>query len=322
MGPSGLANNEAVFHKKTLRTSSCTTMSSTMTTEHFRSDTILLSNVHDSSKSSHQKQQHLPSQRRRLKSALFFAYRASSIATALLFLTTVFSKHPTVQAFSTGDQPGLSQRKHAWVTRSVEYYSTVLRRNNEKPTQMMDSVSGAMEHYDPLNDKNFVELATKHYYARHLIKNGKLTLAEKIYRKIINELEAEGSEEDCDHAKLAVSTLLLALHMQRYDDIKATRAVFVNFFRRVAVSSEEDEVKCSCSAKVLQAYALFEMKNGHSAKSLEIIQKAVKMDEDLRPVLGWKQFRDAAAGREYRPIVSFRRQRVKKLSTASSHVAF
>lgn len=295
-------------------------MSSTMTTEHFQNDDrILLSNADDSSKSSsHQKQQHLPSQRRRLKSALFFAYRASSIATVLLFLTTLFSQHHTVQAFSTGDQSGLSQRKQIWFTRSVEYYSTVMRRNNEKPTQMMDSSSGAMEQYDPLNDKNFVELATKHYYARFLIKNGKLTLAEKIYRKIINELEAESSEDDCDHAKLAVSTLLLALHMQRYNDNKATRAVFVNFFRRVALSSEEDEVKCSCSAKVLQAYALFEMKNGYSAKSLEIIQKAVKMDEDLRPVLGWKQFRDAAAGREYQPIVSFRKQRVKKMTDSSS----
>ncbi len=181
----------------------------------------------------------------------------------------------------------------------------------------MDSASGAVELYDPLNDKNFVQLATKHYYARFLIKNGKLTLAEKIYRRIINELEAEASEEGCDHAKLAVSTLLLALHMQRYDDIKATRAVFVNFFRRVASTNEDgDEVKCACSAKVLQAYALFEMKNGHSAKSLEIIQKAVRMDEELRPVLEWKQFRDAAAGREYQPTVSLRRQRVKKTVSA------
>jgi hypothetical protein len=285
-----------------------------MTSEHyFENDRTMLSNVDDSSKPSHQKQQHLPSQRRRLKSALFFAYRASSPATVLLlFLTTLFS-HQTVQAFSNVDQSGLSQRRHAWITRSVEYYSTVMRKNREKSTQMIDSDSGALELYDPLNDKNFVELATKHYYARFLIKNGKLTLAEKIYRRIINELEAEGTEDDCDHTKLAVSTLLLALHLQRYDDVKATRAVFVNFFRRVALSKEDgDEVKCSCSAKVLQAYALFEMKNGHSTKSLEIIQKAVRMDEELRPVLEWKQFRDAAAGREYQPTFSFRRQRVKK----------
>jgi len=285
-----------------------------MTKEHFQTDRILLSNAVDSPKPSDQKQQHLPSQRRRLKSALFFAYRPSSIATVLLFLTTLFSQHHAAQAFSTVDQSGFSQRKHEWIKSSVDYYSTVMRKNNQKTTKMMDSASaGGMEHYDPLNDKNFVELATKHYYARFLIKNGKLTLAEKIYRRIINELEAEDSEEDCDHAKLAVSTLLLALHMQRYDDIKATRAVFVNFFRRVALTEEDEEVKCSCSAKVLQAYALFEMKNGYSAKSLEIIQKAVKMDEELRPVLEWKQFRDAAAGREYQPVISLRKQRVKKM---------
>ncbi|KAL7528745.1 hypothetical protein ACHAXR_002605, partial [Thalassiosira sp. AJA248-18] len=151
-----------------------------------------------------------------------------------------------------------------------------------------------------------------HYYARHLIKKGKWTNAEKIYRRIIDELTSDTPEDDhCDHTKLAVSTLLLALHMQRTGDIKATRAVFLNFFRRVAPKEDEEEEEvhqCSCSAKVLQAYALFELKNGHSAKSLEIIQRAVKMDEELSPVLGWKQFRDAAAGREYSPTVSFRKQ--------------
>jgi len=279
-----------------------------MTTEQFRSDRMLLSTADDSPKSNHSKQQHLPSQRRRLKSALFFAYRTSSIATVLLFLTTLLLHHHTVQAFSTADKSGISQRRQAWVKSSVEYYSRVMRKEPEKATQMMDSAaSGEMEDYDAMYDKNFVELATKHYYARYLIKNGKLTIAEKIYRRIINELEAEESDEDCDNAKLAVTTLLLALHMQRYDDIKGTRSVFVNFFRRVAFT-EGEEVQCSCSAKVLQAYALFEFKNGHSAKSLEIIQKAVKMDESLQPVLRWKQFRDTAAGREFQPVVSFRRK--------------
>eukprot|EP00984_Skeletonema_dohrnii_P026933 scaffold16352_cov79-Skeletonema_dohrnii-CCMP3373.AAC.1 len=132
-------------------------MSSTMTKEHFQTDRILLSNVVDSPKSSDQKQQHLPSQRRRLKSALFFAYRPSSIATVLLFLTTLFSHHHyAAQAFSTVDQSGFSQRKHEWIKSSVDYYSTVMRKNNEKTTKMMDSASaGGMEHYDPLNDKNF-----------------------------------------------------------------------------------------------------------------------------------------------------------------------
>lgn len=269
------------------------------------------------SKESTTRKHHLPTRRRRMKSALYFAYRTSSVVTMILiFSATLFS---AAQAFSSVDQSGLSQRKQAWITRSVEYYSTVMRQNREKTSSLDSSASsssGPMELVDPLTDKNFVELATKHYYARFLIKNGKLTLAEKIYRRIIDELEAE--EEHCDNTKLAVSTLLLALHMQRFGDVKATRAVFVNFFRRVALTKEdEDEVQCSCSGRVLQAYALFEMKNGHSAKSLEIIQKAVKMDEALKPVLEWKQFRDAAAGKEYEPVVNLRRKRVEKKSTSS-----
>lgn len=250
--------------------------------------------------------------RRKLKSALFFALTILSCSSSL-----------EVNAFSNGNRSGLSQRKHEWIERSVQYYSTVMRKNNvsAQPQQhntQIDSTTSISE--VPLlangNDdiiahhgKDFVGLANKHYYARFLIKRGKWDFAEKIYRRIIDELTSESDDDDhCDHTKLAVSTLLLALHVQRTGDVKATRAVFINFFRRVALvkeGEEEEPHKCSCSAKVLQAYALFEMKNGHSAKSLEIIQRAVKMDEELSPVLGWKQFRDAAAGREYSPTFSF-----------------
>ena len=161
-------------------------------------------------------------------------------------------------------------------------------------------------------DKDFIGLMTKHYYARFLIKMGKWDNAEKIYRRIIEDLTDEAAlseDRDCDHTKLAVSTLLLALHMQRTGDVRATRSVFLRFFRRVAVhdreESDAEDHKCSCSAKVLQAFALFEMKNGLSKKGLEIIRRAVEMDEELRPVLEWKQFRDAAAGRTYVPTLSF-----------------
>jgi len=182
----------------------------------------------------------------------------------------------------------------------VQYYSTVMRKQaaSAEPTLSLECDN------DIMLDENFIELATKHYYARFLIKQGKWSSAEKIYRRIIDEL---ASEEECDNTKLAVSTLLLALHMQRTGDIKATRAVFLNFFRRVALAEDEEEVhSCSCSAKVLQAFALFEMKNGFSGKSLMLVQRAVQMDQSLSPVLGWKQFRDAAAGRPYRPTFSFR----------------
>lgn len=158
------------------------------------------------------------------------------------------------------------------------------------------------------DDSKFVDLATKHYYARVLIQKGKWEFAEKLYRRIIKDLTSDHPEDDCDHTKLAVSTLLLALHMQRIGDIKATRAVFLDFFRRVAQEMDEDH-KCSCSAKVLQAYALFEMKNGHAAKSLQIIQRAVKMDDSLSAVLNWKQFRDAAAGEVFIPRARWQKKK-------------
>jgi len=63
----------------------------------------------------------------------------------------------------------------------------------------------------------------------------------------------------------------------------------------LAVLEREEGTECHCSAKVMQAYALFEMQQGHSRKSYEIIQKALQFDRSLAPVLQWKQFRDAAA---------------------------
>jgi hypothetical protein len=255
----------------------------------------------DESKSKHN---HLPVRRRKLKTALYFACWPAAIA-ILLLLSSI------AHAFATNNnKSALLQRRHEWITNSVQYYSTVMRKNVKQPNDCSLRQTTSEEYPDLIcleydNDK-FVDLATKHYYARFLIKKGKWSSAEKIYRRIIEEL---GSEEQCDNTKLAVSTLLLALHMQRTGDIKATRAVFLNFFRRVALVEGEEEVhKCTCSAKVLQAYALFEMKNGHSAKSLEIIQRAVQMDEGLSNVLKWKQFRDAAAGRRYEPTFSFPRK--------------
>lgn len=251
--------------------------------------------------------------RRRLKSALFFAFGTLSVLLA----------PSETLAFSTANRSGLSQRRSEWISRSVEYYSTVMRKNRggqSQRTTQMDSTSAASDVLATKGqgggnqvvadeyDRDFIRLATNHYYARSLIKEGKWTFAEKIYRRMIAELSEEQQDGgECDQcAKLAVSTLLLALHLQRMGDVKATRALFLQFFRRLAVKEEEMH-QCTCSAKVVQAYALFEMKNGHAAKSLEIIRRAVQMDEELRPVLGWKQFRDAAAGRKYVPTISLRK---------------
>jgi hypothetical protein len=138
------------------------------------------------------------------------------------------------------------------------------------------------------------------------IKDGKAHHAELIYRRIIGELQ---QDVDCDNAKLAVTTLLLALLLQRVGtSAKQTRSVFLNFFRVAMLSHDSKNVfatsnnsengahyeQCACSAKVMQAYALFEMKQGNSLKSLQLVQKAIQLDPSLQPVLKWKQFRDAA----------------------------
>ena len=131
----------------------------------------------------------------------------------------------------------------------------------------------------------------KHYFAIRTVKDGKLHQAEQLYRRIIDELLSE-DEDDCDHSKLAVTTLLYALLTKRMNDPKKTRAVFLNFFK-FAVLEREEGTECACSAKVLQAYALFEMQQGNSIKSLEIVKKALKFDSSLSPILQWKQFREA-----------------------------
>jgi len=148
----------------------------------------------------------------------------------------------------------------------------------------------------PEYQDSFTRLAKKHYFALRKIKDGKPDHAETIYRRIIRELLTQDDEEECDHAKLAVTTLLLALLLQRQRDTKAARSVFLNFFRVALVENnsldKDDTEQCACSAKVLQAYALFEMKQGNSYKSLELVRKAVELDPSLKPVLQWKQFRD------------------------------
>lgn len=159
----------------------------------------------------------------------------------------------------------------------------------------------------------YVIMAAKHYFALRKIKDGKPHHAELIYRRILAELQSQANDEkECDHAKLAVTTLLLALLLQRLrSSPKDVRSVFLNFFRVAVVElsgpstssppsslsdhplQRNNSKGCACSAKVLQAYALFEMKHGNSRKSLQLVMKAIEMDPTLEPVLSWKQFRDA-----------------------------
>jgi hypothetical protein len=179
------------------------------------------------------------------------------------------------------------RHRQEWINRSIAYYSKVMReerRRNIGQIQKSELDSAAYQ-------EEFHQLAKKHYFALRKIKDGKNRHAELIYRRIIDEIMNE-EEGHCDHAKLAVTTLLLALHCQRMGDLKKTRSVFLSFVRVVLVENDNDEKECACSAKVLGAYALFEMKQGNALKSLEIARKAVQFDRSLEPVLQWKQFRD------------------------------
>jgi hypothetical protein len=189
------------------------------------------------------------------------------------------------------------ERRKDWIDQSVKYYSTVMRLERRRRIGQAKDWEETSEE----SRNHYMVLAKKHYFALRKIKDGKPQHAETIYRRIIDELVQEISDSDnnkngvddhaCDHAPLAVTTLLLALLMQRMGDAKKTRSVFLNFFR-IAVLDAGPEEECACSAKVLQAYALFEMKQGNALKSLELVHKAVQLDPTLQPVLQWKQFRD------------------------------
>jgi hypothetical protein len=181
------------------------------------------------------------------------------------------------------------QHRQQWIDRSVVYYSKVMHEERRRNIGQIAPEEFASEGYQ----EEFRTLAKKHYFALRKIKEGQHRHAEVIYRRIIDEIMREEEDGHCDHATLAVTTLLLACHCQRMGDTKKTRSVFLNFFNVVVVNSEDEDMECACSAKVLGAYALFEMKQGNANKSLEIARKAVAFDQSLKPVLSWKQFRDA-----------------------------
>ena len=190
------------------------------------------------------------------------------------------------QLLEQGKIKQIEQQRQDWIDRSVKYYSKIMSQEKRKNLgQIKDPTSQVYR-------DEFYLLANRHYFALRKIKSGKFKHAELIYRKIIHDIMNEEGEE-CDHAKLAVTTLLLALHLQRMGDLKKTRAVFLQFFRIVVIENAGNDEECACSAKVLGAYALFEMKQGLKLKSLEIAKKAIQFDPELEPVLQWKQFRDA-----------------------------
>lgn len=187
----------------------------------------------------------------------------------------------------------VEQQRKDWIDRSVSYYSKVMREERRKQMGQINT-----KEQSSYQDDEFHQLAKKHYFALQKIRDGQHRHAEVIYRRIIDELMKEEQEDHkCDHAKLAVTTLLLALHLQRMGNIRKARSVFLNFFRIAVVENDHEHEECACSAKVLGAYALFEMKQGNSIKSLEIAKRAVQFDPtNMAPVLQWRQFREVGRG--------------------------
>lgn len=196
----------------------------------------------------------------------------------------------TVKPYTKRKSQMLQERKRDWINRSLTYYSTVSREAKRRENGQYVPSEMELDQYK----SNFIT-AKKLYFARHKIKNNQPRHAERIYRKLIDDLLREQEEDgSCDHAQIAISTLLLALLLQRQGEVKETRATFVRFFRLVTTSSDGMK-ECTCSAKVLQAFSLFEMKQNNVKKAYALAQIAVKLDPELVPVLNWKQFRDAKA---------------------------
>lgn len=138
--------------------------------------------------------------------------------------------------------------------------------------------------------------AKKLYHAIQQVRSGNLSRAENIYRKTIEDIQKISREhdEECINAELATTTLLLALVLQRMGDTAEARLVFHRFFRSAMQTAEKDPyTECVCTAKVLGAYALFEMKYGSVRRSIEVARRAAQFDSDLSKVLTWKRFRDA-----------------------------
>ena len=164
-----------------------------------------------------------------------------------ILLTIALLLVETMSFTSPGDTPSINfeQLREQHYSKAAVYYSKVMR---EERRRSMGQIS------DTENDQ---ELANKHYFALQKIKEGRNDHAEIIYRRIIREIM---NEQECDHAKLAVTTLLLALHCQRMGRTRDARSVFLNFFRVVIIEHGDEISSCPCCAKVLGAYALFEMK--------------------------------------------------------------
>ncbi len=191
----------------------------------------------------------------------------------------------------------LSTAKNQWISNSLKYYNRITR--------------GA-EHVQ--ESPTYLKSAMENYFALEKLRQNKPHHAETIYRRLMDEfnpLNKDGERaEVCDFSNLAVPTLLLGLLLQREERYDDARTVFDGFSHVLDEAGADHE--CCCAARVLQAHALFEMKQDNPIRSAELIMRAVRMDRNLRPVLKWKLFRDALVeyGAAYRARSRQQRQSI------------
>jgi len=218
----------------------------------------------------------------------------------------------------------LSAAKNEWMNNSLRYYRQITRKgapgSSVDATAVSSSSSSALQQQQQQEQQHqqsptYLKSAMENYFAREKIKDNKPQHAESIYRKLLKDFSPKVIEEECEFCHLAVPSLLLALLLQREGRIDDARVVFDGFNQVLEQSilqssSSRKVISCSCSARVLQANALFEMKQSNPIKAAELIIRAVRMDRTLRPVLRWKQFREALI--DYSTVQRLQREETKK----------
>ena len=144
--------------------------------------------------------------------------------------------------------------------------------------------------------------ARKLFTARKLIKAKKFQGAETVYRFHLDVLARESAH--FDHEAYTHTTLLLILLLQKKKDMSTTKEVrtaFLSFFRAMKQNGsdvmqlgrgEMPGLRLSkATARVFQAFALFETKQNLNDKAFFLVKAAVEIDPELAPVMKWNRFK-------------------------------
>lgn len=126
-----------------------------------------------------------------------------------------------------------------------------------------------------------LRIARLHSSARKAIKKGRLESARNMYGHILHQFPQPSFTGTKD---MAQTYLLLALLEQRTGNYDGARAAFEEGIRKMPWHS----------AQLLQAYALFESRQGDMQHALQLVRHAVTKDPSLKPVLRWRMFKEAA----------------------------